>query len=98
VFRLLWRRHAGHPEGYTEADVLAALADVGGPELAALADDRVAQPQLPQLGDDVVAAVGLTWVPDGKPTVPDLGVHATEDDRGVTVAAALRDRPAWRGG
>jgi predicted metalloprotease with PDZ domain len=97
VLRELWRRHAGRPEGYTEQDVLAALAAVGGDDLAALADERVGQPQLPQLAE-VVDAVGLRWAPNGTPPAPDLGVQVVEDDHGVTLTTVLRDRPAWRGG
>jgi predicted metalloprotease with PDZ domain len=41
VLRDLWRRHgideAGRPRGYTEQDVLDALARAGGDEVAALA-------------------------------------------------------------
>jgi predicted metalloprotease with PDZ domain len=97
VLRTLWREHAGRPEGYTEDDVLAAVAACGGDDLAALVDERVARPQLPELGG-VVAAVGLRWVPDGAPEAPDLGVQVVEDDRGIRLATVLRDRPAWCGG
>jgi predicted metalloprotease with PDZ domain len=97
VLRQLWREHAGRPEGYTEDDVLAAVAACGGDDLAALADERVGRPQLPELGE-VVAAVGLRWVPDGAPEAPDLGVQVVEDDRGIRLATVLRDRPAWCGG
>jgi predicted metalloprotease with PDZ domain len=98
VLRELWRRHACSETGYTEADVLAAVADVGGDELAALVEARVGRPGRPDLGDDVVAAVGLRWRTDEGPTPPDLGVLTTEDDRGVTLATVLRGRPAWTAG
>jgi predicted metalloprotease with PDZ domain len=97
VLRSLWRTHAGRPEGYTEEDVLAAIAAAGGDDLAVLANERVSRPQLPEL-DEVVGAVGLRWVPDRAPTAPDLGVQVVEDDQGIRLAAVLRDRPAWRGG
>ncbi|MTV26256.1 M61 family metallopeptidase [Nitriliruptoraceae bacterium ZYF776] len=98
VLRLLWERHAGSDAGYDEADVLDAVATVGGDALAELADLRVGTPGWPQLDDEVVAAVGLTWETDRTPTAPDLGVVVTEDDRGVTFASVLRDRPAWAAG
>jgi predicted metalloprotease with PDZ domain len=97
VLRTLWRAHAGRPEGYTEHDVLAAIAAAGGDDLAALADQRVSRPQLPELGQ-VVGTVGLRWVPDGAPEAPDLGVQVAGYDQGVRLATVLRDRPAWRGG
>jgi predicted metalloprotease with PDZ domain len=97
VLRTLWRAHAGCPEGYTEDDVLTAIAAVGGEGLATLADERVRRPQLPELGE-VVGAVGLRWVPDGAPEVPDLGVQVIEDVDGVRLATVLRDRPAWSAG
>jgi predicted metalloprotease with PDZ domain len=102
VLRLLWQRHAGSPDGYFEAHVLGAIRDVAGDEhgavLAALVDRRVGSPGLPDLEDDVVAAVGLRWRTEDGPTPPDLGVRTTESDAGVRLATVLRDRPAWRAG
>jgi predicted metalloprotease with PDZ domain len=98
VFRLLWERHAGSPYGYFEAHVLGAIREVGGDELAALADARVGSPGAPDLEDEVVAAVGLRWRVDDGPTTPDLGVRTTESDAGIVLATVLRDRPAWRAG
>ncbi len=99
VFRLLWQRHANTSEGYTEQDVLDAVAAVGGDDLAALVDARVGTAQRPEIDDALLAAVGLRVgeQPNG-PIAPDLGVEVTEDDRGVTFAAVLRDGPAWRDG
>jgi predicted metalloprotease with PDZ domain len=97
VFRLLWKRHAGTDEGFTEADVLDAIAEVGDDELASQVDQRVGQRVLPAL-DTAVDAVGLRFVVDDGSTPPDLGVAITEGDAGVTLASVLRDRPAWRGG
>jgi predicted metalloprotease with PDZ domain len=97
VLRLLWDRHAGDASGYTEHDVLAAIADVGGQALAELVDERVGTPGPPQL-DEVVATVGLRWDTANGPTPPHLGVQITEDDRGVTFGSVLRDGPAWRAG
>jgi predicted metalloprotease with PDZ domain len=97
VFRLLWDRHAGTEAGYTEADVLAAIAEVGDDTLAELVDRRVGTPGLPEL-DDVVGAVGLAWTTADGPTPPDLGVQASDAEGGVTFASVLRDGPAWQGG
>jgi predicted metalloprotease with PDZ domain len=97
VLRLLWRRHAGRPEGYTEEDVLAAIAEVGDPELAELTDRRVGQAGLPEL-EEVVSAVGLAWTSLDGPGVPQLGVRCDEDDRGIVFRSVLRDRAAWRAG
>jgi predicted metalloprotease with PDZ domain len=97
VLRFLWTRHAGQDDGYTEADVLAAIAEVGDDELAALVDQRVGHRVLPDL-EGAVDAVGLRVATADGPTPPDLGVTTSEDDHGVTLAAVLRDRPAWRAG
>ena len=97
VFRTLWRRHGLQPTGYGEADVLAAVAEAGGEQLAALAAHRVAVPGLPEL-DEVVAAVGLRWQDADGPAVPHLGVHLRESDAEVVLASVLRDGPAWSAG
>lgn len=97
VLRMLWQRHGQQPTGYGEADVLAAIAAVGGDDLAALAAQRVAVPGLPEL-DDAVAAVGLRWQDADSPTVPHLGVHLRESDTEVVLASVLRDGPAWSAG
>ena len=97
VFRTLWRRHAGDPAGYTEADVVAAVADVGGADLAELVEDRVANPGHPVL-DDVVDVVGLRWATKDDTPPPNLGVRTAESGGAVTLAAVLRDGPAWRAG
>jgi predicted metalloprotease with PDZ domain len=97
VLQRLWDRHAGRPEGFTEADVLDVVASVADEELAALVERRVATPGLPEL-DDVVDAVGLTWTTADGPTSPHLGVQLREIDGEVVLASVLRDGPAWRGG
>jgi predicted metalloprotease with PDZ domain len=97
VLRLLWERHADDVDGYTEDDVLAAIADIGGAGMAELVDQRVGTPGLPEL-EDAVEAVGLRWDTTNGPVPPHLGVHITEDDRGVTFGSVLRDGPAWRAG
>ncbi len=99
VFRLLWKRHARTVEGFTEQDVLDAVAEVGGDELATLVDARVGQPQRPEIDDDLLAAVGLAFADkDDGPAPPELGVQTTEDDQGITFTSVLRDGPAWRAG
>jgi predicted metalloprotease with PDZ domain len=97
VLRLLWKRHAGTAEGYTEDDVLAAVAEVGDDRIATLTSSRVADRVLPEL-EEAIDTVGLRLATTDEPAAPDLGVTTTEDDRGVTLSAVLRDRPAWRGG
>jgi predicted metalloprotease with PDZ domain len=97
VVRLLWDRHAGSATGYTETDVLAAVAEVGDDDLAALVDQRVGRRALPEL-EPAIGAVGLRVAAADGPTPPDLGVATTEDDQGVTFASVLRDRPAWQAG
>ena len=97
VFRLLWERHAHDPAGFSEQDVLDALATVGDEDLAALAQTRVATPCLPDL-DEVVGAVGLTWHTDASAGLPHLGVQLRENDNEVVLASVLRDGPAWIGG
>ncbi len=102
VLRHLWQRHAGSPHGYFEAHVLGAIRDVAGGDdgdrLAALVDARVGSPGVPDLEDDVVAAVGLRWETTDGPQAPDLGVRTTESDDGIVFATVLRDRPAWQAG
>jgi len=97
VLRLLWSRHAGSPEGFSEQDVLDAVAEVSDAELAALVERRVATPGLPDL-DEVVDAIGLRWTSADGPTNPHLGVQLRERDGEVVLASVLRDGPAWRGG
>jgi predicted metalloprotease with PDZ domain len=97
VLRLLWDRHATTDEGYTEGDVLDAIATIGDDDLAALTEQRVATPSRPELGT-AVAAVGLTWQEGGGDDTPSLGIVLEEADTEVVVGSVLRDGPAWRGG
>ncbi len=100
VLRLLWDRHAGAPDGYTEEDVLAALGDVSGEGIRALTISRIASPGWPEVDDELLTPFGLRLEPSSPstPAAPDLGVVVTEDDRGVTFASVLRDGAGWRGG
>lgn len=98
VLRLLWRRHAGSTDGYTETDVLDAVATVGGDDLAQLLDERVTIPGAPAIDDELLAGLGLELAPSPKDELPDLGVVAADDDQGVTFTSVLRDRPAWKAG
>jgi predicted metalloprotease with PDZ domain len=97
VFRLLWSRHAYSEEGYTEADVLDAVATIGGDDLAALVDERVGTAVAPQL-EEPLEAVGLAFVEQEGPVPPWLGVTTQEDDTGVTFTSVLRDGPGWSAG
>ena len=97
ALRTLWARHGRSAQEYTEDDVLAAVAEVGGDDLAALADQRAGRPGLPEL-DEVVAAAGLAWRTETGPTPPRLGVKATDDADGVTFTSVLRHQPAWEAG
>ncbi|MFP4149215.1 MAG: M61 family metallopeptidase [Nitriliruptoraceae bacterium] len=96
VLRLLWDRHAGSPEGYTEQDVLDAVAEVGGAALADLVEERVDRPGLPDL-DEPIGALGLAWQ-DQEGPAPTLGIELEESDHEVVVASVERDGPAWRAG
>jgi predicted metalloprotease with PDZ domain len=96
VLRLLWARHGDTAAGYTEADVLDAVATIGDDDLAALVERRVAVPGPPDL-DTTVAAVGLTWQEQTGDT-PSLGVQLEESDHEVAITSVLRDGPAWQGG
>jgi predicted metalloprotease with PDZ domain len=97
VLRRLWERHAGRPEGYTEDDVLRAVAEIGDEQLADLVDARVGGRVLPDV-EEAIGAVGLRVATSKDTTPPDLGVATTEDDQGITITSVLRDRPAWRAG
>jgi predicted metalloprotease with PDZ domain len=97
VLRLLWERHSGSAGGYTEQDVLEAIAAVGGEGLAALIDERVGKPGPPDPGP-VLATVGLTRGPVEGPAVPQLGVRLAEDAAGATIGSVLRGHPAWQAG
>ncbi|MEX0592142.1 MAG: PDZ domain-containing protein, partial [Nitriliruptoraceae bacterium] len=98
VLRLMWRRHSGHAEGYTEDDVLAAVAEVGGDSVAEHLERRITRPEPPAIDNSRLAVLGLRWEESTATDIPDLGVIVTEDDQSVVLASVLRDRPAWRAG
>ncbi len=101
VVRLLWRRFGDRTpreaKGYSEEDVEAAVSEVAGSDLSGFFADHVDSPRPPPVGD-LLTVVGLELVDEEDPAPPDLGVEVSESDRGVTITAVLRDRPAWRGG
>lgn len=98
VLRSLWARHAGSAAGYTEQDVLDAVAHHGGARLAALAETRVAVPGPPDL-DEIVEVVGLRWDVAPDPTPPSLGLTTdATSGAGVGIAAVFRGGPAWSAG
>ena len=97
VLRLLWSRHADDEHGYTEQDVLDAIATIGGDGLAGLVEERVAHPGPVDL-DGPIEAVGLTWSQDEGPVPPHLGLTTQDSDTEVTITSVLRDGPAWSAG
>jgi len=98
VLRLMWRRHAGHGEGYTEDDVLAAVAEVGGDGEAEHLERRITRAAPPVIDNSLLAVLGLRWEETTATDIPDLGVIVTEDDQSVVLSSVLRGRPAWRAG
>lgn len=95
VLRLLWSRHADGP-GFDEADVIAAIDDVGGPELARRAERAVGSPCVPD-PLPMIGAVGLT-----ARTVTtehaELGVVLDPTSEAPRLLTVLEDGPAWRAG
>jgi predicted metalloprotease with PDZ domain len=101
VLRDLWVRHGREPEdrrrGFTEDDVLAALARAGGDELAHRCEALVDRPGRPDVAP-LLDVVGLTLREDGPADVPDLGLIVGADQGGIAVRTALRGGAAWRAG
>jgi predicted metalloprotease with PDZ domain len=100
VLRELWRRFGtslGRPQhGYTEADVLEALATVGGDAIAERCVTLTTRPGAPDIAA-VLAAVGLHLEPE-PPGAPELGVLTSVDTGRVVIRSVLRDGPAWQAG
>ena len=99
VVRLLWERFGRNGEGYLEEDVEAAASEVAGTDLSEFFSSHVSGTAPPPL-DELLGVVGLAFevVESGQAVAPDLGVQLVEDDEGVTIAAVLRERPAWQAG
>jgi predicted metalloprotease with PDZ domain len=104
VVRDLWRRHGiderGRPRGYTEQDVLDALARAGGDGTAALAEQLTTAPGVPDPTPDL-DVIALTEVLDPDATadaVPHLGVLIQPEGGRIRLRSVLREGPAWRAG
>jgi predicted metalloprotease with PDZ domain len=100
VLLTLWRRFgtaSGRPtEGYTEQDVLEALASAGGDALAERCAALTTLPSVPDL-EPQLSAVGLHLEPE-PPGPPELGVLLASDPTRVAIRSVLRDGPAWHAG
>ncbi len=101
VLRDLWKLHgidaSGEPQGYTEQDVLRALARAGGDEVALLAEALTTTPGIPDTSADL-AAIGIEEVPDHKDDVPRLGVIVAAEGGRILFSSVLREGAAWRAG
>jgi predicted metalloprotease with PDZ domain len=101
VLRDLWRRHGidatGRPRGYTEQDVLDALARAGGDEVAVLAEHLTRVPGVPDPSPDL-AVVGLIEVPDPDDDAPRMGVLVQSEGGRIRLRSVLRDGAAWHAG
>jgi predicted metalloprotease with PDZ domain len=101
VLRDLWSRHGvdadGRPRGYSEQDVLDALARAGGDEVAALAERLTTIPAVPDLSPDL-GVIALTEVPDPADDVPRLGVLVQTEGGRIRLRSVLRDGAAWHAG
>lgn len=98
AFRLLWQRHAGSSDGYTQDDVTAAVSDAAGVDLQPFMDQYVTGTDLPDMAQ-LVRHVGLQLVRrTAADAPPNLGIQTTDDDNGVVISAVLRDGPAWAAG
>jgi len=101
VLRDLWRRHGpgptGRPRGYTEQDVLDALARAGGDAVAALAEHLTTVPVVPDPAPDL-AVLGLEETLDTEDPTPRLGALVDTDAGRIRLRSVLRDGPAWQAG
>ncbi|MDX1660103.1 MAG: PDZ domain-containing protein [Nitriliruptorales bacterium] len=99
ALRLLWSRFGGSPDGYTEPDVEAAVAEVAGRDLSDFFERHVSGTELPPI-EDLLDVVGLeiTEKDTDAPPPPDLGIETSDDERGVVISHVLRDGPAWDAG
>ena len=101
VLRDLWRRHGvdvrGRPRGYTEQDVLDALARAGGEDVATHAERLTTVPGVPDPGPDL-EVLALREELDTEDDVPWLGVLVGSEGGRIRFRSALREGPAWRAG
>ncbi len=101
VLRDLWVRHGrdatDRRRGYTEDDVLAALARAGGEALARRCEELVDRPARPDVVP-LLATLGLTARADEAADVPELGLVVGPGDGGISVRTALRGGAGWRAG
>ena len=101
VLRDLWVRHGRDPDdrrrGFTEDDVLAALARAGGDELAQRCEELVDRPGRPDVAP-LLGVVGLRLHEEGPADVPDLGLIVGPEAGGIAVRTALRGGAGWRAG
>ncbi len=101
VLRDLWRRHgvdeAGRPRGYSEQDVLDALARAGGDGAAALAERLTTVPGVPDPAPDL-EVLALREEVATEDDVPWLGVLAGSEGGRIRLRSVLREGPAWRAG
>ena len=101
VLRDLWRRHgiddAGRPLGYTEQDVLDALARAGGEDVARLAEHLTTVPGIPDPSQDL-PVLALTEHLDTEDDAPRMGVLVQPEGGRIRLRSVLRDGAAWRAG
>lgn len=101
VLRDLWHRHgpdaSGRPRGYSEQDVLDALARAGGEHVAAYAERLTTVPGPPDPTPDL-EVLGLAVAEDEEPLTPRLEVLLGADAGRIRVRSVLRDGTAWRAG
>ncbi|MDX1511669.1 MAG: PDZ domain-containing protein [Nitriliruptorales bacterium] len=98
VMRLLWERHGRSSQGYTEADVEAAVSEVAGDDMGWFFERFVDGTELPDV-ESALATVGAEPAPsEGTDQHPWLGVQTAEAPTGVQLSAVLRDGPGWAGG
>jgi predicted metalloprotease with PDZ domain len=95
VLRLLWHRY-GDGTGFEEEDVIAAIAQVGGDDVARRADRLAGNPGAP----DPVALLGVVGiVATAEPgTDPDLGLVLDARSSAVRVVSVLEGGASWDAG
>jgi predicted metalloprotease with PDZ domain len=101
VLRDLWRRHGvdadGRPRGYSEQDVLDALARAGGDEVATLAEELTTIAALPDPSPDL-EVLALIEIADPEDDAPRMSVQVQPEGGRIRFRSVLRDGAAWRAG